>query len=289
MIAQSSFGEDYECKKEWPEGSFLQCGSEGTGEINGEAVFFPAFIEFFQKSPSMFIRGEGDNVELAEQDAWSKYTKIINCPKHEYVKQKDGTTGKCKYCDFLKQHYFLPENKCALCDKKNIFNKIYNSNVVLCFEHLITEMLENKGKNYKYEKKDLIKYYQEKAVLYKVLKNENLIDFTKNDYNLCFDIDEKYFNSVEYKQIMDNFFYEVVTDFYKNEKSKEKYKVNLLKFIVFKNNVIEFLIEKDILLLEKIVLYSIKKCKKTQIEDYELLKKDMINHMKENKLWNFEC
>ncbi len=134
MKTRMSFGRDpYECKQDWPIGTFLQGGNDGVvytgkslneafddpigtvkdvlGRGEGGSVFYrTAFFEAFPRNPDTFIRGEGKTIEEAETDAWRQYEKIRNCAGHEFEKRgrSDGV-GWCKHCKMFSIHAFEKE------------------------------------------------------------------------------------------------------------------------------------------------------------------------------------
>lgn len=131
-IARGAPKEPYECKYDWAEDCFVQCGGDGivfTDQTINDAFENPvetmgvilgmeekpkhyktAFFEAFPRSPNTFIRGEGVTIEDAEKQAWKKFQKYSKCPKHEY--EKRGYTngaGFCKHCNMFGSKVFEPE------------------------------------------------------------------------------------------------------------------------------------------------------------------------------------
>ena len=122
-LARRSFGEPYECKKDWGKDCFVQCGDNGMvfkkGTFNkvmndtdtavkaltGELKHYKtAFFEAFPPEPNKtFIRGEGKTVEEAEEDAWKQFVKISKC-KHKKFERKNHTNGAgfCIKCGMFK-------------------------------------------------------------------------------------------------------------------------------------------------------------------------------------------
>ena len=86
--------------------------------------YITAFFEAFPKTPSCFIRGEGKTIEEAEENAWNKYQKILNC-NHE-MERRDRTDGYayCKHCSYSST-VFEPLTKCCKCGKPTAFTKDY--------------------------------------------------------------------------------------------------------------------------------------------------------------------
>lgn len=116
--------EDYELKKDWD--CSCQCGSSGL-VIATSGNYTTAFFEAFPKNPSCFIRGEGETVELAEEDAWQQYQKIKTC-KHE-MERRDRTDGYgyCKHCTYSAM-VFEPLTKCCKCGKPTNYTQDYKKN-----------------------------------------------------------------------------------------------------------------------------------------------------------------
>lgn len=104
------------CKHEWPEDCFVQCGESGL-VLTKQGNYNTAFFEAFPRNPDTFIRGEGECVELAEQDCWQKYQRIVNCPSHEFEERgrTDGA-GWCKHCDLFMTKVFTEHlHPCCIC------------------------------------------------------------------------------------------------------------------------------------------------------------------------------
>ena len=111
----------YPCLKPWPEDCFVQCGGHGIvvedleqalenpqetiktvlGKETTQKHYKTAFFEAFPKNPSCFIRGEGSNIEEAEENAYKKYQGIISCVNHEF-ERRGRTDGYayCKHCSY---------------------------------------------------------------------------------------------------------------------------------------------------------------------------------------------
>lgn len=136
-LASKSFGDPYECLKNWPEDCGVQCGGHGivlpansiekvftsdkpltelaTAATKKES-YTTAFFEAFPKEPSCFIRGEGKTIEEAEEKAFNKFQKILECPGHEFEPRgrKDGY-GYCKHCNLSMSGVLPILNKCCKC------------------------------------------------------------------------------------------------------------------------------------------------------------------------------
>ena len=136
---QSFIKEDYLCKQNWPEDCFVQCGGNGivfqegsleealenpletlselSGTTKNKKSYRTAFFEAFPKNPSCFLRGEGKNIEEAEENAWKQWEKICNCTEHKferYNNRKDGY-AYCMNCD-LKGMFLEPSTACSVCN-----------------------------------------------------------------------------------------------------------------------------------------------------------------------------
>jgi hypothetical protein len=154
--ARMSFGKDYQCKFEWEDDCFVQCGSSGIvlgkGSLQdvfdaenplkalGEAAadnksYVTAFFEAFPKEPQTFIRGEGESVEEAEKSAWEQYQKFKNCLEHEFERRGyDNGGGICKHCGMFKSDAFPPAHNCKVCNIPTCFTYDINK-VWYCEEH----------------------------------------------------------------------------------------------------------------------------------------------------------
>lgn len=136
-LARRSWGEDWQCTKDWPEDCFVQCGGHGmvfTGAGALEKVlgttegaldalsgnmdhYVTAFFEAFPKNPDTFIRGEGATIEEAEQKAWDKFQRQSACdhPEFERRSYRNGL-GFCVKCGMSKSAAFEPLERCYMCD-----------------------------------------------------------------------------------------------------------------------------------------------------------------------------
>lgn len=138
--AKNSSGKPYECKKDWIEDCYLQCGDDGIvlvegtlskafgdndkaskivdgvlGKDNELVSYRTAFFEAFPKEPSCFIRGEGKTVEEAEADAYEQYLKIKSCTHEEFDRRGrvDGYAF-CKACPYSSM-VLDPLTNCTTC------------------------------------------------------------------------------------------------------------------------------------------------------------------------------
>jgi len=142
MEARKGFGKPYDCKKDWPENCFVQCGgdglvlrsgsmeevleSEGLSEtienLAKNTSYTTAFFEAFPRNPDTFIRGEGTTIEEAEDNAFSKFEKYSACDHPEFEKRdyKNGY-GFCVKCGMGSSGAFEPEYKCRICGQPTYY------------------------------------------------------------------------------------------------------------------------------------------------------------------------
>lgn len=105
----------FPCKYAWGEDCFLQCG-ENALEINGATSRRTAFFEAFPRVLDTFIRGEGETLEDAEEQAWISYSLIKACPKHEMVRGPyTNGAGYCIHCKMFQSSAFVPLTVCCIC------------------------------------------------------------------------------------------------------------------------------------------------------------------------------
>lgn len=146
-LASKSSGQSYECKKEWPESVYVQCGEKGV-VFSKNGNYQTAFFEAFPNSPDTFIRGEGSSVEEAEFKAFEKYTKIMNCTQHEMVRRKESESGTCKHCGLTLINCLPPLKNCDLCGKEHVklcFKEKDKQQIVLCLDHYLEKMEQYKN------------------------------------------------------------------------------------------------------------------------------------------------
>lgn len=118
----------YECKFSWPEECFVQCGDKGIvltrqEQTDGSHAYRTAFFEAFPRNPDTFIRGEGESIEEAEDDAYKQYLHFSNCLDHEY-ERRDYTNGAgfCIHCGMFKGKAFEPIRvPCVICSQPTRF------------------------------------------------------------------------------------------------------------------------------------------------------------------------
>jgi hypothetical protein len=139
--ARRSFGESYNCKQEWPEDCFVQCGGNGivltegsisdikdtedavdvlkavAGRPNNKKHYRTAFFEAFPKTPSCFLRGEGGTVEEAEESCFKKFQKILSCSHTEFDRRgREDGYAFCKTCPYSGT-LLAPLTTCTQCEK----------------------------------------------------------------------------------------------------------------------------------------------------------------------------
>lgn len=202
--ARKSFNsEPYNCLKEWEESTFCQCGDNGlvlpaeeleksltnskdaltlASEALGDPVkkskasYRTAFFEAFPKNPKCFIRGEGETVEEAENDAWEQWQKIINCESHEWTR-KNRTDGYayCTKCP-LSGSFLEPSTTCALCQTPTK-RKVDKLNNHYCISHYLALPLEDilyedfQGWGFSLEEQE--HYFEEDKLLFKELERQH--------------------------------------------------------------------------------------------------------------------
>lgn len=159
----------YDCKCDWPEDCFVQCGSSGIVFTGGDNIFenpleiavsamvgyspkehyITAFFEAFPKEPETFIRGEGKTIELAEQKAWEKFNRYMQCSGHEFERRGyENGAGFCKKCGMFKSGAFEPLTICCICEKPT-HHSIDKLELWYCEEHESEIPEENKTESYK--------------------------------------------------------------------------------------------------------------------------------------------
>lgn len=201
-IKASKMGGEYDCLKDWPAGIYLQCG--GSGVVLSKKSYITAFFEAFPNDPSTFIRGEGETIELAEESAWNKYQKIMNCTEHKFNRHGKTTKAICLNCNLRLTNYFPPLECCSICNKENS-NKNFN-NIIFCIEHYFKEVeklqLDNKFKsvdnlfiNYKNDNYDYDCYYYNDYLIShyyysNILKNNT----DKKEFEIVLFLEEQFYS-----------------------------------------------------------------------------------------------
>jgi hypothetical protein len=114
-------GERYKCQHPWPADSYLQaCDAEvvKTGGPKNQEEECDAYFEALLLSPDTTIMADAKTIEEAENMAWEKYQKIVNCSEHEFISGGQfNMTGICKHCDLILQNKFEPTTTCKVCGK----------------------------------------------------------------------------------------------------------------------------------------------------------------------------
>jgi len=107
-----------------------------------QTVYRTAFFEAFSNVHDMFVRGEGDTIEIAEQNAFNKAVKQIACNDHEYERRhyRNGC-GVCKHCGHFKK-VFDPLEKCAVCGVATYYSE--RDGKWYCEEHTKNELMIKK-------------------------------------------------------------------------------------------------------------------------------------------------
>jgi hypothetical protein len=103
----------------WPEDCAIQGGDHGFVFSREGNHYTIAFFEAFPRDPATFIRGEGETVEAAEEDAWAQWQRILHCPSggaHEYETRgyRNGC-GICKHCGLFSSGVFDLEEIGSVC------------------------------------------------------------------------------------------------------------------------------------------------------------------------------
>lgn len=204
--ARKSIGDPYDCTKEWSEDCFVQCGGgkQGLGlviDTKNKRVYRTAFFEAFPKEPKTFIRGEGETIEDAENNAWNKYQAILNCEQHDFERFQ-STHGKCKHCALVLTNYFPPENECKVCGMKHVGYTLDNEESY-CQKHFI-EFVKNPQNdldeicnkyNYDDDDKDFYsRFYKQKVRIIEILEEYGLNDKDIPDYQKALKIEDEYEN-----------------------------------------------------------------------------------------------
>lgn len=127
----------YECKYDWPDDCFVQCGDSGV-VFSPNGNYRTAFFEAFPSDPDTFIRGEGNTVEEAEQKAWKKLQRQSKCT-HPAYDRRGYTNGAafCICCGLFRASLFEPTTTCSVCCKKT--NWMHHKGEWYCEEHAPSE------------------------------------------------------------------------------------------------------------------------------------------------------
>ena len=180
-------GGSYECKYDWPEECFVQCGDEGV-VFDKEDSYSTAFFEAFPKNPNTFIRGEGKTIEDAEKKSWEVLQQYKSCSHHEFERRGyENGVGFCKHCNLFNSHAFEPLNKCTVCGTPTHYMQVLDGNWY-CKEHedcipddqlkdWQLEIRERKRREQLYTEEDIKKYVTDdkiKEIMLSLFKNEGL-------------------------------------------------------------------------------------------------------------------
>ncbi len=160
----------YEPTKEWPEDSYLQGDEEGivfSCDIEPTS-YITAFFEVFPKNPKTFIRGEGKSIKEAEDNAWKKFQKILECDGHEFKRMEKTNHAICEKCNLFQSDILNSINNCTCCDKEGVYIHSSNQNLHYCIKDFIN----------KFEKED---YFNDQEFMIKKLSSEEKIKL-KYDY-----------------------------------------------------------------------------------------------------------
>ncbi len=183
-LASKTFGDDYECKKEWPEDCYVQCGDSGLviGKEKSKS-YITAFFEAFPNEPKTFIRGEGKDLEEAESKAYSLFLKYSACAGHVFVRRDDSEHGNCSLCGMFASNVLEPVFCCSVCNKEK--SNIDFGGKHYCVEHFIEAVKPFKG-NYNldeiqpyygvFSEYEINKYHIEKALYLSLCIKHNLFN-----------------------------------------------------------------------------------------------------------------
>lgn len=199
MKARQSFGPDYDCQKNWPTDTFMQCGQKGIviSTKKEKPSYRTAFFEAFPNDPSTFIRGEGSSIEEAEAAAFKKYEKIIACNEHDYKRRLESEHGNCVKCGLFTSNCFPPVHSCSVCQKPEV-NYSFNKNHYCC-EHYMQEV-QTIVQNYSlttpeyedsYSETSLNKYDVEHLAFFNLANKYNLLGESKEEYKIHNYIDKQ--------------------------------------------------------------------------------------------------
>lgn len=125
-------GKSYELQHPWPD---FKIQANGTGVVVGKEPYLTAFFEAFPREPSTFIRGEGADVQTAENNAWEKYQRILACKNHEYKRHNDNGSGICIHCGLFQRDVLPCLNKCVICGKEAVHHYSLMTENDLCYTH----------------------------------------------------------------------------------------------------------------------------------------------------------
>lgn len=112
----------YETRYDWGK-VHLQAGESGIVISRGKGSYMTSFFEAFPKVSGFgtFIRGEGKDIDEAEQNAWDKFQKQLACVEHHWTRKVHGRVrsdgyAQCELCG-LRATALEPTTKCSKCEK----------------------------------------------------------------------------------------------------------------------------------------------------------------------------
>lgn len=73
----------YSCDKNWPENYYIKCSGKDI-----DKTLDVSFFEIGLKVPKTVIKGTGNTLRSAEEDAWRQWQSILSCKVHSFVKQE---------------------------------------------------------------------------------------------------------------------------------------------------------------------------------------------------------
>lgn len=119
-------------RRPWPASARIQFGRDISDRF--------AFFEVFMDAPDpRFHRGEGADVEAAEDDAWAGLERWRAC-EHDWVRRdggKAGSTdscGRCTKCGGVQTSLFPPMTTCVVCGVPTS-KHLDRAGAYLCEEH----------------------------------------------------------------------------------------------------------------------------------------------------------
>lgn len=135
-------------------GSGPQCGDAleyyASGVPKKTPAFFEAFppIEINGKTHNVWIRGEGETVEAAEQQCWEWLQKVV-APHEHRMERRNRADGYafCVICD-IGAMCFEPLTACAVCNQPTRFSQSIDerwwceNHLVACPEQLRSESMK---------------------------------------------------------------------------------------------------------------------------------------------------
>lgn len=130
-------GEEYALRNPWPEDAFVQGGHNGV--VFGrkrEDHYRTAYFEVMPRGGG-FLRGEGETLEAAEDDAWAKYERHNACDGHEFEPRgyRNGA-GFCKKCGKFASNVFSGEDLGQFCHTCNVpTTYTWLDEWFFCYEH----------------------------------------------------------------------------------------------------------------------------------------------------------